>query len=181
MKNELTPEQVKLVEDHFNFVRYIVNKHLPYSLDRPEIHSDGYMGLIKAAKTYDASLGYEFTTYAARCILNYVYSRHGRNCSKQDKTSLSLDYEYVRDDGSHVPFYNYIVNTDIDFDYENLRMCLEEFLEKRATPKQAYCLRKSLEGYTATEIAEMVGVTRAHISKILIDTRIRFKTFVNSM
>ena len=63
MKNEF--------EENMALVVNIYNKrfgHLAWLKD--DLLQCGYMGLFKACQTFNAAKGYQFSTYAARCIIN---------------------------------------------------------------------------------------------------------------
>lgn len=65
----LNPEQELLVIQHLKFAKRVAvrvgQKHPRYA---QEIESAAYLGLVKAALRFDAELGYQFWTYAKRCI-----------------------------------------------------------------------------------------------------------------
>ena len=55
-------------------VGYVLNKYFKYipTNSYEDLQADGYLALVKAANTFDASYGIKFSTYAIRCIRNEV-------------------------------------------------------------------------------------------------------------
>ena len=63
----------KLVTHNIRFVLYeVTNKFQKVDYDKKDLVSIGNLGLIKAINTYDLSKGFEFATYATRCIDNEI-------------------------------------------------------------------------------------------------------------
>ena len=64
-KKVLTPNE--LVKKHMPVVKQVVHgfmKHVPEHVSRSDLISEGYIGLIEAARKFDASKGIKFETYA---------------------------------------------------------------------------------------------------------------------
>jgi len=66
LRNEIIEMNVPLVE-------YVVNKYFnDIGVDKAELVSIGYFGLIQAVKSYDVDYGALFSTYAVTCIINRI-------------------------------------------------------------------------------------------------------------
>lgn len=71
--NEMTDERSlhELIEQHLPLVRHVVFQvavHFPRHVDREELATAGALGLVEAAKRYDASRGVPFDRFAAQRI-----------------------------------------------------------------------------------------------------------------
>ena len=65
--------RVKLVTHNIRLVLYIVsNRFSNVEYDKKDLVSIGNIGLLKAIDTFDISKGFEFSTYAVRCIVNEI-------------------------------------------------------------------------------------------------------------
>lgn len=63
----------ELIEINVPLVQYVVCKYLnDIDVDRKELISLGYFGLINAVETFDYQYGISFSSYATKCILNYI-------------------------------------------------------------------------------------------------------------
>ena len=66
----------KLVTDNLRLVYYLYEKLTKNPLTenyKDDIISEGMVGLVKAANTFDNGRGIKFGTYASRCITNEMH------------------------------------------------------------------------------------------------------------
>lgn len=91
----LSKEQQKLVEDNINLIYYFIYKYKKYTLDLVDV---GYIGLCKAALTFDKSKNIKFATYASRCILNAFNMQLRRDIKITQHEVMSLDKTLYNDD-----------------------------------------------------------------------------------
>ena len=71
----------KLIKDNMGLVRHIAKQiDVPY-MQYEDLVSEGTIGLIKAARTYDENREIKFSTYSAKCIRNemLMYLRKENN------------------------------------------------------------------------------------------------------
>jgi RNA polymerase sigma factor for flagellar operon FliA len=79
----------RLVRENMGLIRTIVGKvmklytRLPGGFDREDLTSFAFYGLLRAARTYDASRGAAFSTYAYKCIVNAIRGELERARSHQ--------------------------------------------------------------------------------------------------
>lgn len=86
----------KIAINNLNLVPYTINKyHLYVDVihDYEEMLQEGYLALIKAVETFDNSLGYQFSSYAIKCILNLTRNRLDYNKDISLNTPLNDDLE----------------------------------------------------------------------------------------
>jgi RNA polymerase sporulation-specific sigma factor len=82
-------EEQRIVEKHLGLVRALVARtlrlysRLPGGLDREDLESCGRIGLVVAVRTYDATRGVAFSTYAYKCIQNQIVGALDRARSNQ--------------------------------------------------------------------------------------------------
>ena len=63
----------KLVTYNIRLVIYeVIHKFKNVDYDKKDLVSIGNIGLLKAINTYDLSKGFEFSTYAIKCINNEI-------------------------------------------------------------------------------------------------------------
>ena len=65
-------DREKLITDNMGLVRYIVKGIEAPKEEYDDLVSEGTIGLIKAAQTYDENKEIKFSTYSARCIKNQI-------------------------------------------------------------------------------------------------------------
>ena len=87
----MTNDTNRLIEDNIN-IAYNLSWQYYNKFDRKieldELQSLSFLGLTKAAKTFNPGLKYNFSTYAYKCIINEILL-HYRNNKKHIYISLS--------------------------------------------------------------------------------------------
>lgn len=119
-----------MILSNINLVRSIINKR--YLSKNPELYEDmlqeGIVGLIKAEKTFDASLGYKFTTYAHRVINNEIlmFLKKYKN-----KHSAVVSYDNSIEDIDNEVSYSDVLSEEVPKEYIDLHNAIN-----RLKPKQ---------------------------------------------
>ncbi len=164
-RNELILHNVKLV-------MYEVKKRFGFTgFDVEDLVSVGNIGLIKAVETFDKEKGFNFSSYATRCIDNEILMY--LNKSKSEKVDTSLDKPVV---GGHNDDEMDIMdtikdNTDIVNEWlakERLQI-IREAVEK--LPEQGREIIKLYFGfynnktYTQNEISRILSISQSEVSK----------------
>ena len=164
-RNELILHNVKLV-------MYEVKKRFCFAgFDVEDLVSIGNIGLIKAVETFDREKGFNFSSYATRCIDNEILMY--LNKSKSEKVDTSLDKPVV---GGHNDDEMDIMdtikdNTDIVNEWlakERLQI-IREAVEK--LPEQGREIIKLYFGfynnktYTQNEISRILSISQSEVSK----------------
>ena len=164
-RNELILHNVKLV-------MYEVKKRFCFAgFDVEDLVSVGNIGLIKAVETFDREKGFNFSSYATRCIDNEILMY--LNKSRSEKVDTSLDKPVV---GGHNDDEMDIMdtikdNTDIVNEWlakERLQI-IREAVEK--LPEQGREIIKLYFGfynnktYTQNEISRILSISQSEVSK----------------
>lgn len=115
---KLTNEMLKLYE---NKVFYIVNKYAN-NYNRDDLFQAGKLGLLKASKNYDESLGIKFSTFSEKYILGEIleYIRNDKNIKvsrdfirlKKKIDLVIKDYYEKKNKYPTVKEISYILNED---------------------------------------------------------------------
>ncbi|OMC99162.1 sigma-70 family RNA polymerase sigma factor [Paenibacillus sp. FSL R5-0636] len=82
-ERKLTPDE--LIQNNMGLVRSVANKiSKTTGVEYLELFQEGSIGLVKAARSFDETKNFRFSTYATRCIQNemLVYLRKGRQTIK---------------------------------------------------------------------------------------------------
>ena len=161
-----------LILENQALIKYIIkNMRLEHNFD--EYFSIGQIGLINAAKTFDESKGFKFSTYAGRCIeqeilkqINYEHT----NKRKHNYFYISLD-TILKGGNKSTPLYEIIDSgTNIERDLIkkekiNLLNTIIAILE----PKDRFMLEHYFgllgkEKMTQKKIAEILGVNNRYVT-----------------
>jgi RNA polymerase sporulation-specific sigma factor len=163
------------VSQHLHLVHHVIRKYklkpLGY-LDHDDLFQIGCLGLLIAAKKFDESLGYKFSSYAIPSIryhiLREVYRKNKRK--KRYGVAYSLDRTLVEDGatlGEMIPSPE-----DIESDYVR-REEITELMEHDPLLISMY-----YKGYKQKEIASRMGISAGAVNQRLI--RIKKKVRANA-
>lgn len=153
-------ERNKLVEDNINLVYYIVNRYFNNYGDREEFISEGSMGLIRAANTYDKTKKIKFSTYACRCIYNEIskyLNIQNYNCRRANVDALSID-NTIYDNNEKLTFKE-LLECEEDYSVANVSYLLDLIDTLNVKDGKYACVKKA-EGYSLREIADVLGVSK---------------------
>lgn len=167
----------KLAEENFNCVYHVARSFANTGINFDELMSIALVGYAKALENYKEDRTTKFSTYAINCMKNEILFFLKRERLKHQGTlslnsilatdkngnQLSLE-EIVFDD--EIPEYNPEKKIIQDEKIDKLQKLVEQLNEKE---KLIICYRYELFGYelkTQKEIAELVGMSQANISKI---------------
>ncbi len=131
-----------LVEDNMGLVRAVVSKFFRGSgIEDSELYSAGCVGLVAAARTFDASKS-KFSTWATRIITQHVINELRRNKADKSVPLSSLeqsDADAVLEDrrSSDLPLHlmKFVTNEDSSetkSESENRRILMDCFLGERS-------------------------------------------------
>ena len=160
-------ESEKLILDNQKLVYFIYGKLEECDvtrLNKDDIISEGMIGLLKAAKTFNPSRGVRFSTYAYFCILNEM-KMYLRKLNYIFKHEMSIWTPIGRDDNGNELFIADVV-TDTKPTSEQLyaKIQLEEIMA-RQQPIDQKILNAVMQGYTQNEIAGMCNMQQASVSR----------------
>ena len=174
----MTPEQNKLVTDNVRLVYYHFGK-LRYN-DFKNSHGDdfiseGMMGLVKAAKSFDPTKGVKFATYATRCINNEFFM-YLRKLRRTDSPLISLDAP-IESEGESLTVGDTEIMADDSMQKTIQRALKEEqlalFLKSRnETDNKVFALMK--KGLTQKEVAAEMGISQSYVSRIFRKLKTNF-------
>lgn len=165
-KNELAKHNMRLVA-------HVVKKYSSYN-DNDELISVGNIGLLKAINTFDINKGFQFSTYAARCIENEILM-----CIRANKRYREVKSIYepisIDADGNDSVLLDMIGSDEDDVISQIEKDLLSEKMDKllkKCLTKDEYkiiCMRYGINGsnvYTQKEIAKEFKISRSYVSRI---------------
>ena len=161
----MTSEQEKLVTDNIKFVYYLFGK-LKYKnkyFYKDDLISEGFIGLVKAAKAFNDSKGFKFLTFAARCINNsfYIYFRGLKRNRENAAISLSMPLE----DSDSLTLED-TLSGQCEDEKILLNNDFNKFLATQRPGIQAIVKLRE-QGFNQTEIAKRLICSQTYVSKLL--------------
>ena len=159
----------ELILHNIKLVIYRINsKFSKFSFDVQEMFSAGMIGLINSIDTFDLEKGYEFSSYAIRCIDNAIYMFVRKEIKHLEVDSL--DRTIATDqDGKNLKIEDIILDDTVDLvqDYEKsdqiriLKNLMEDLSEEDSTLLNLYFKDR----LTQQNIADQYHFSRSNVSR----------------
>lgn len=164
----MTVEKEKLVTDNIKLAHYIANRYRGLSVDFEEIVSCAYLGLTKAALTYDSSKGIKFSTYAGRVMTNEILQCERREGKHNKVVILSMETPVA--DG--ITIEDTILDPkDYYGDVENRVAVMEGAGSLTAIEKKLLEIKTRNPEITQEELSATLGFTQSYVSRLLKSAR----------
>lgn len=145
---------------------FSVMKNLNIPLTDEDMFQTGVIGLLKAVNTFDASKGYQFSTYAFAIVRNELLITF-RKSKRSVKAAFSLDENADLGNGESVPYAEMIAD---DKDYEEVvvnSMLAQQIFERLGTREKHIFTMFFVENRTQSEISKVLGISQSYISRII--------------
>jgi RNA polymerase sporulation-specific sigma factor len=154
-------DEEQLVNDNLNLVHMILRKYrVPRGYEYEDMYQEGCFGLCKAAKLYDPTKGYKFSTLATRVIEN-IYFKIFREQSTAKRTGMCVSIHTITIDDLEI--IDMIVDEKTDTESEAIANdALNTLLD---ADKELITLR--LDGMTQAEIGKRLGFAQSIIGRKL--------------
>lgn len=166
----------KLITDNLRLVYFCYRKLQTKALTvryKDDLISEGMLGLVKAANSFEPGRKTKFATYAIMCIRNQMLM-YIRKLNKFMPYEVSLFKPIGHDDYGNELCLTDIIEDETQLQEEAIeRMQLTEFLAKQKPIDQK--ILSALEiGYKQREIAAHLGYSQSYISRRLCKAKRRF-------
>lgn len=163
------------ISQNKELVYYVLRHWYPTYVFDEDLFQAGLIGLWKAFINYDESKG-KFSSFAVTCIKNEI-SKEIRNRNTQNASipTVSLESIYARAGYESTEPDRLIDIIKIEEEGYATTEYEEEKVRKNVDDKTWTMLKKHMAGYSMDEIAKEYGVTRAAISRRLIDARAKIR------
>ena len=159
----MTEEKERLVLDNLRLAEYMAQKYKSTGIDFDELTSISYMGLVKAANSYQPERG-KFSTLACQIIYRDIMY-----CIRKRKRSIhciSLDSERCNRDGDFYSLQESLGTEDPDIQrldntglYDDMMSCLNR--------KERLAIELVVvHGEKQRTAAEQMGVSQAYASRL---------------
>jgi len=172
-KNSSTQSINELIENNVKLVGMLSKKYPTNAVERSDLIGAGYIGLVKAAKTYDKDKGYKFSTYATVVILNEIKKIIKKSLENKDIQSIQEIIYYDKNTNNTLTIEETMISP---LNIEEMYLEKEEYLILHQAIKKLD--KKEQEWiylyygfydrrYTGTEISKIYGINQSTFSKNL--------------
>lgn len=128
-----------------------------------DLFATGIVGLVKAINGFDVEKGYQFSTYATRCVSNEILMTFRK---KRIETAFSLDDTFKIGNGEEVSYKEIIPDNKNIEESVIAKESVENYMSNLSDrEKQIICLQ--MNGKTQQQIADDMGLTQSYVSRIL--------------
>lgn len=159
----------KLIEGNMRLAIRIANSFHNTKIDQEDLWSIAFLGLIKAANTFDPHREIKFTTYMTTVIKNEIkleIRSEKMNVAAEDSLDDVKAISYV--DGCEILLSDTIVGSEFDEEYKQYEMINEVMrgLQKmNERDKRIMSLR--MKGYKQETIAQVMNMSQSMVSRII--------------
>lgn len=145
---------------------FSVMKNLSIPLTDEDMFQTGIIGLLKAINTFDASKGYQFSTYAFSIVRNELLMAF-RKSRRSVMAAFSLDDDADIGNGESVPYAEMIADGK---DYEENvvnSMLAQQIFESLGSREKHIFAMFFVENRTQSEISKALGISQSYVSRII--------------
>lgn len=145
---------------------FSVMKNLSIPLTDEDMFQTGIIGLLKAINTFDASKGYQFSTYAFPIVRNELLMAF-RKSKRSVMAAFSLDDDADIGNGESVPYAEMIADGK---DYEENvvnSMLAQQIFERLKSREKHIFIMFFIENRTQSEISKALGISQSYVSRII--------------
>lgn len=145
---------------------FSVMKNLGIHLTDEDMFQTGIIGLLKAINTFDASKGYQFSTYAFSIVRNELLMEF-RKSKRSVMAAFSLDDNADIGNGESVPYAEMIADGK---DYEENvvnSMLTQQIFERLESREKHIFTMFFVESRTQSEISKALGISQSYVSRII--------------
>lgn len=170
MKNKkiCSKEREELILNNIKLVYYLAGKLNVSETDYEDVISMGYIGLVKAAVTYQYTKEVKFATYAAKCINNEMYQYFRKNKKYRENISLNMPIK-VDDEGNEVSFEDVISGKDDFIEKiieEDTLMEIMKVVLNCLQPKEKMVILYKMANIRQSEISKIAHTSQSYISRL---------------
>jgi RNA polymerase sporulation-specific sigma factor len=149
-----------------HWIVFLVMKNLSIPLTDEDMFQTGIIGLLKAINTFDASKGYQFSTYAFPIVRNELLMAF-RKSKRSVVAAFSLDDNADIGNGESVPYAEMIADGK---DYEENvvnSMLAQQIFERLESREKHIFTMFFVESRTQSEISKALGISQSYVSRII--------------
>lgn len=158
----------RLIEGNMRLAIKIANSFSNTRIDQDDLRSIAFMGLIRAADTFDPRKGVKFTAYMTTVIKNEI--RLELRKVVKERVEVSLESVLMSDEmtGDDILLKDTIVGSEFEEEYRQYQIVNEVMrglLEVNERDRKILMLRMS--GYRQEVIADVMNTAQSTISRIV--------------
>lgn len=170
-----------LQERNLRLALYIAKKFSNTGCPIEDLFSIGWIGLLKAASTFNCEKNTKFSTYASKCIENEIlmFLRHERKWDKVISLSQPLTTDLMN--GNELLVEDICEDSKSNLAFESLES--REILSQVLTwsfsyfdQRKALVLCYTMSGKTQTEIGKLLNITQSYVSRLQKKIRLKLQS-----
>lgn len=162
----MTQEREKLVTENIALAHHIARKYKSMQLEYEEIISAAYMGLVRAAKYFDFTKGFAFSTYAAKAIDSEILLLWRREKKYIYAGIISVETKILPEEDLTIG--DCILDTKDCFGEVEAGMLLQQNIkELNSLEVQVLNIKQKNPDITQDELAKELNYTQSYISRVI--------------
>ena len=162
-----------LVEDNMKLAYYIAHRfdNVGYG-EKEELCNYALYGLVRAAKGFDPAKGFNFSTYATRCIENEILMYLRRERRHIQNVSMHAALVTSATDGTELSYADTLMDERDYYEEVDNTILLQDILKRiedeSSLGRDNLILKYHyVDGMSQFKIADKVGLAQSYVSRIL--------------
>ena len=155
-----------MVIDNMALAHHFANKYKDMPIELEEIISSAYLGLVKAALTFDSAKGYKFATYAGRVINNEILMFIRGEKRRNKVQTVSMETKIVP--GEKLTIADTICDKRNDYESAESIWDMKRKLESlEDEDRKLIAVRVENPNMRQEDVAVLCGISQSYISRKL--------------
>ena len=168
-----TNDRNVMVEQNIHLVRYVIHKYMPSAILDDDAYQEGCIALIEAVKEFNPELGFKFSTFATKKIINTIKMYYRSLRAKKRCASLyaiSLDELINPDEGKDLNRGD-LLHDDVDIEEYSINLlALSEItthIDRLPVQQRKVFVLYYKHDLTQLQIAKQLGISQVNVSREL--------------
>lgn len=173
-------EKGEYFAQNVNLVHSVVHRYKKIGYEYDDLFQMASVGLLKALDAYDTDAGVKLSTFVVKCMQNEILyeTRKSRAKSRSGPIVLSYESECEGKDGNKMSGVENRLLDNIDFLHHSESMeekverkeiyeLVQKVMSENLTETECRAIQLLSQGHSQSEIASMLDVQPANISKVI--------------
>lgn len=167
-------------QENIRLIHSVAQQYAKSGYEYEELFSEATLGFVKGLQAYDPAKGVKISTYLYKCMRNEINQRIRKdNAKSRTAVVVSYDAEVVGKDGRSMSgienmdlsqidrIHSFTDDVDSVLEAEDIMVAAKRIAETYLTENERKAFLLRMKGRTQNEIAKMLNLSQANISKTL--------------
>lgn len=173
-------EIAKYYQENIRLIHSVAQSYNKSGYEYEELFSEATLGFVKGLQTYDESKGTKISTYLYKCMRNEINQRIRKdNAKSRTAVVISYDAEMPGKDGRTMSgienmdlsqidtLHGFTEDMELVVEAKDILIAAQRIVKTYLTENERKAFTMRMNGKTQNEIAKVLNLSQANISKTL--------------